>query len=79
MRLHVYVSPKDGSTVLGSIDPILVLHKGEWVTLVTRFGTPAAETFDLALEYANQSGISLLWIDDPNGLFPTTIRDTPAA
>ena len=70
MRLKIHLSSKDNATAIGTIDPIFVIHEGQWVTLVSRFGTPATESFEIALKYSEGSNIPTLWIDDPCGLFP---------
>lgn len=79
MRLHFHISQKDGMTVLGTIDPIVVRHDNQWMTLVTRFGTPADEAYAIAVEYAEQSDIPMLWIDDPQGLYPTPLESSRSA
>lgn len=70
MRFKVYMSPKDGRSVLGYVEPYGILHHNSCTWLQTRFDVPVAEAYEHALELARRAGVPMLWIDDPEGLFP---------
>jgi len=61
----------NGTRVLASLDPNRIRVGEQWLPLTIRFGTPASEVYAIAVAEAASSDISLLWIDDPEGLFPT--------
>ena len=42
MRFKVYVSPKDGESLLGYVEPYGVIHGNQCTWLQTPFGVPVA-------------------------------------
>jgi hypothetical protein len=72
MRFKVYVSPKDGKSVVGCVEPYGIIYGNTCTWLQTPFGAPVAEAFACAVELAKRAGVPMLLIDDPKGLFSTT-------
>jgi hypothetical protein len=70
MRFKVYVSPKDGETVLGYVEPYGVIHGNTCTWLQTPFGVPVADAYEVAVDLAERAGVAVLLVDDPKGLFP---------
>lgn len=70
MRFKVYISPKDGTTVLGYVEPYGIIHGDLCTWLQTPFGIPVVEAYAHAVELAERARVAVLWIDDPKGLFP---------
>jgi hypothetical protein len=73
MRFKVYVSPKDRKSVLGYVEPYGIIHGSICTWLQTPFGVPVAEAYARAVELAESAGVSMLLIDDPEGLFPASL------
>jgi hypothetical protein len=71
MRFKVYLSPKDGNSVLGYIEPYGIIHGNQCQWLQTPFGAPVAEAYAHAVDLAERAGVLVLLINDPRGLFPT--------
>lgn len=69
MRFKVYLSPKDGKSVLGYVEPYGVIHGTQCTWLQTPFGIPVAEAYARAVDLAERAGVPVLVIDDPNSLF----------
>jgi hypothetical protein len=69
MRFKVYLSPKDGRTVLGYVEPYGVIHGNQCTWLQTPFGVPVAQAYAQAVDLAERSGVPVLLIDDPKSLF----------
>lgn len=75
MRFKVYLSPKDGKSVLGYVEPYGVIHGNTCTWLKTPFGVPVAQAYEAAVDLAARSGVPVLVIDDPNGLFPAAAAE----
>ena len=69
VRFQVYLSPRDKKTVLGYSAHEHQSAPNEATFASSRFGVPVEEAFAKAKLYADQKGVSYLWIDDPDGLF----------
>jgi hypothetical protein len=70
MRFKVYLSPKDGKSVLGYVEPYGVIHGNQCTWLQTPFGVPVAQAYEVAVDLAARAGVTVLLIDDPKGLLP---------
>lgn len=60
--------------MLGYVEPYGIIHGDSCTWLQTQFGVPVEEAFRQAMALADNAGVPLLLIDDPQNLFP----DPPA-
>jgi hypothetical protein len=81
LELKVYLSGKDGKTVLGHTPPFATLGKSlagkqpaTWELIP--FGVSVDDAFRTALGMCERDGVSTLWVHDPDNLFPPHMRPT---
>lgn len=71
----VYRSPKDGTRILGYLEPYGFQSGSREVSWIkTPYGVSAAEAFPQVVALAEQYGAHAIRIDDPDGLFPPSDR-----
>jgi hypothetical protein len=68
-------SPQDPDTIFGYLEPYPI-DKGDWVEwLNTCLSVPVRQAFTHVLNPAEQHGVNLVLVDDPENLFPAQDRD----
>jgi hypothetical protein len=65
----VYRSPHDGKTIIGYREFSYALSDGKVMYQRTPDGVRVTTAFIEALDFASDSGIFAIWIDDPKELF----------
>ena len=73
IRFRVHRSTRDPERILASwqhakLEP--VGPKGAVAIAQNEPGASVEAEFQRVLDYANWQGVSFVWLDDPNGLFP---------
>jgi hypothetical protein len=68
VTFKVYRSPQDKKTVFGYHEFSYRASEDSVKFAKPSFGVPVAQAFDRARRYAEERGISAIWIDDPDGL-----------
>jgi hypothetical protein len=76
VEFRVYPSPGDPSRVLGYLMPYVASDSGDaaWAHTTFEFGEPVGEAFLLALALCEKHDIKMLWVHDPEHLFPQVLR-----
>jgi hypothetical protein len=82
-EFRVYPSPEDPRRVLGYVMPYVASESGESARTRTdfEFGEPVGEAFLIALTLCQKHDVKVLWVHDPEYLFPfdkRPIRDLGA-
>ena len=75
-EFRVYPSPTDASRVLGYIVPFVASAGGEGARTLTafEFGEPVSEAFLIAVALCEKHDVKILWVHDPEHLFPPNER-----
>ena len=76
VEFRVYPSPEDPQRVLGYVMPYVASPVGDSARMCTgfEFGEPVNEAFLIALALCEKHGLKILWVHDPNRLFPPNKR-----
>jgi hypothetical protein len=69
VTFKVYRSPKDKKTVIGFHEFSYQASENSFRFANPPLGVPVAQAFDIARRYAEERGVSAIWIDDPDQLF----------
>jgi hypothetical protein len=81
LELYVYRSPSDGETVMGYLCSDGFIQGGgaqiPWIS--TLFGVPVEDAYLRTLDLARHHGVERVWLNDPEGLFPTASRPKSGA
>ena len=75
-EFRVYPSPRDASRVLGYIVPFVASERREWARTLTafEFGELVGEAFLIAVALCEKHDVNILWVHDPEHLFPPNER-----
>ncbi|MGA2795851.1 MAG: hypothetical protein ABSE69_20555 [Roseiarcus sp.] len=75
-EFRVYPSPKDASRVLGYVVPYVASKNSEWAQARTliEYAEPVGEAFLSALALCEKHNVKILWVNDPEHLFPPSKR-----
>ena len=75
-EFRVYPSPDNLHRILGYVMPYVASKAGEAARTLTpfEFGEPVEEAFGIALALCEKHGVKLLWVHDPQHLFPPDKR-----
>ena len=74
-EFKVYRSPMDGKKVLGCLVPYCVINGQKAIWIKTDWGTPVASAYEQVLKLAQAYGVSTVWVNDPDRLFPEQAGD----
>lgn len=71
VRLQIYLSRKDNRAIVGFFEQAFQSASREVTFVKSNYGTPIGQAYKDALAYAESRNIPYLWIDDPDGLYPS--------
>lgn len=66
--------PKTSQRILGYLKPYGIVDGSTATWVRTNFGVDVREAFRTAIELADQHRVPFIYINDPNGLFPSGQR-----
>lgn len=78
-EFKVYVSPENGSTVLGFLRPSRFLADLRQANVGGGFGVPVKTAYLDAFSLCRAYGVQVLWINDPDQRFPPENRPSSNA
>ena len=75
-EFRVYPSPEDPQRVLGYLMPYVSSPVGELARMRTgfEFGEPVGEAFLIVMTLCEKHDLKILWVNDPDRLFPPNKR-----
>jgi hypothetical protein len=75
-EFRVYPSPEDPQRVLGYLMSYVASPVGESARMRTgfEFGEPVGEAFLIVMTLCEKHALKVVWVNDPNGLFPPNER-----
>jgi hypothetical protein len=75
VTFKVYRSPQDKKTVFGYHEFNYRASENSVTSSRPNFGVPVEQAFESARRYAEERGISAIWINDPDRLFGIALSE----